>query len=805
MSGIFLFDKNQKLFKSIGADELTQNMQEIELNGQISGTAEKAYDPEVEKATYYGVKDDENFWMYKIRVVKKEGDKIRAEGIHILFDDLKGKVIRDIRPTKTTAALALESILKGTGWDVGVSKATTVASSTYYHQTALSAFYEFLKTWDCEFVPVITFVDGKIASKKINIYDRISTDRGQWFEYGDKLVSVVAEEKRDDLCTAFIGRGRGVEVIGEDGKLTGGYGRRLKFDGIEYNKTQDGITVSKPKGQDYIEIKEATALYGYPDGSPRFGVVDFDDIEDSVVLADRTLAYALEHCRPRIQLKAQAVSNAPVEIGETVAVIGNMGIRYKTRVFKVKKDFLSGKLVNFEFGDKVVRSAAERLKGQEQKNTAKDKVLGAYIDVLIKKITSGYWNEDGYNYDLSAGNAYGLPAGYYSFNAPIDKNPTKVIYIGAGKMLIANSKDQTGQWIWRTAATADGIVANEVVGALGSYATVNAAQINVNDNFFEGSKIGEKLAEKFKAVDGKIVDLKDHAVMQDKLYSNVKITQAKGIQVLDRDNRERVQLGNWGSDRYGLKITDKTGRRTVLDDEGILQSWQDSKCDNIASGYPLRMRLYIPRETRRIYKASLCLWLDHFRSFSTGSESAGYTDTSTYDGGYNYTYSSTESGGADVVSANVESWSYGPDGHNHGLTPGYAIFGKEDDGSSKYLGSWTSSGLHTHSVTLPSHKHEFAVTVPSHRHRFTVGAHQHAISYGIYEDSSSGEYLEIFINGGDCTSMLTGSGYFNHSQTELDITSYLTVGWWNTIEIRANTLCRVDASVFIQALLQYAP
>jgi len=63
--------------------------------------------------------------------------------------------------------------------------------------------------------------------------------------------------------------------------------------------------------------------------------------------------------------------------------------------------------------------------------------------------------------------------------------------------------------------------------------------------------------------------------------------------------------------------------------------------------------------------------------------------------------------------------------------------------------------------------------------------------------------MEIFINGSDRTSALTGSGYFKNTQSELDITNYLNKGSWNIVEIKTRERMRIDATVFIQALLNY--
>lgn len=86
----------------------------------------------------------------------------------------------------------------------------------------------------------------------------------------------------------------------------------------------------------------------------------------------------------------------------------------------------------------------------------------AWLDDLRSSIINDYFNRDSYNYDLKVGNVYGLPSGYYSFDAPIEQNPTRVIYIGGGIMAIANSKTTDGAWNWRTIATGDGFIADEM-------------------------------------------------------------------------------------------------------------------------------------------------------------------------------------------------------------------------------------------------------------------------------------------------------------------------------------------------------
>lgn len=460
MIGVFLFDKNQKLIKTISPENLTVNNQTIELNGLITADVTTKYDIAekdiFENAQYLGQKEDDNFWLYKIKTKEKQNNLINFTCVHVFFDDLKGKIVRDIRPRNVTASYAIGQILTGTGWEVVSKNVTRVGTSNFYFVDTLTAFTNALKTWNCEFIPKITFADGKISSKKIYLYDEIKNDYGKWFEYGDKLVDVVAETDFD-IYTAFIGLGKGEETE------TGGFGRKIRFDKVEWSKSK-GNPVDKPLGQDYVEIKEATEQFGYPDGTPRIGIVEFPDTEDREILIKQTYEHALENSRPKLQLKSKAVSKEKVELGEVCAIIRpDLDIRYKTRIFKIKKDFLNPEVVEFEFGDKVVVSTADRIKKSNYENAQKENAVNSKLERLLVEIADSYLNEDGYNYELKANNEYKLPAGYYSFDKPIDQNPTKVVYMGAGKILIADTKNPKGDWNWRTAITASGIAGDEIV------------------------------------------------------------------------------------------------------------------------------------------------------------------------------------------------------------------------------------------------------------------------------------------------------------------------------------------------------
>ncbi len=165
MSGIYLFDRNQKLINTIEEKRLIDPYQELELNALIRAEFTCKYDEEIEKAFYFGFKDEDNFYLHKVRNIIKKDGFLTDQGVHIMFDELKGKVVRDLRPQNKTPGFALGKALEGTGW-ICISHVDNLASTNFYYISALDALYKVCSVWNVEFKPVIKFIDGKISAKR---------------------------------------------------------------------------------------------------------------------------------------------------------------------------------------------------------------------------------------------------------------------------------------------------------------------------------------------------------------------------------------------------------------------------------------------------------------------------------------------------------------------------------------------------------------------------------------------------------------------------------------------------------------
>ena len=444
---LFLFNNDEKLIGTVSPLEGIQN-EEINKIQTIECTT--VYSELIEKASYIGHKDYSDnriFHLYKIdHVTKTSTTDVKIVGVHTFFDDMESDgYIKDFRPTNREVVGVLTTILDGSRWQLGSVNVQRNYTGNFYYVTRKEAISKLIEATQIEIKPRLEFSRGKITGRYLDVFTRLGGRNGKVFVHGRDLLTVSEKKSQGAIYTAVVGRGKGEETD------TGGYGRRITFKDVVWTKSR-GNAVDKPAGQEYVEIPAMTELYGFEKGTkPRIKIVEFQDETDKEKLLRLSYEWLEKNSRMQVEYSAKVLNVGNLELGDTVGIFNpKLGIKYETRVFKVKRNLVDNKLTEFGIGDKVTTSPFSRTieLAKEMKNFQDDTVY--WLDKIRERLSDKLINEDGYNYDLKADNEYKVPAGYYSFDKPIDQNPTKVVYMGAGKIAIANSKKPTGEWNWKT-------------------------------------------------------------------------------------------------------------------------------------------------------------------------------------------------------------------------------------------------------------------------------------------------------------------------------------------------------------------
>lgn len=360
---IYFLDDKQKLLKVFGESKIIESIQAKEITPDKSELMNDTLsvsvidDDKIRDAAFMAVREDgSSFSMYKITADSDPRGRLNFSGVNFAVDELSAYIVTDMRPKDKSFKQVAEQILGYTNgeWRVGFVDSTLPAlSGTFYYLSVRDALKQ-LQTFGCEILFKCTITGNKVTDKWIEIYKQIGKVSNKRFVYGSNALEVVRQRDRSQLYTSIIGRGKGEEV-GD------GYGRRIEFTNVEWKKSK-GDPLDKPKGQNWLEYPEMTALYGIPmkNGSKRKRetVLILEDIEDPVELLQATYENLVEYSRPLIQFKTSILGGDA--IGNIVPIHrSDKGYHYKTRVFSMKLDRVTGK-VECGLGDNLNSSSTRQ-------------------------------------------------------------------------------------------------------------------------------------------------------------------------------------------------------------------------------------------------------------------------------------------------------------------------------------------------------------------------------------------------------------------------------------------------------------
>ena len=292
---------------------------------------------------------------------------------------------------------------------------------------------------------------------------------------------------------------------GADNGVTIAYGKNL-IDVAQEDEITNTVTSIQPycliftnegTEDEILTLPEEAVHSEYVDNyvHPKIQTIDFsgEGIETVAQLRARTSQYILDNNIgiPKVNLKINFIDLTKtleykdvakleeINLCDTVTInyekLGINGV--KAKVIKTKYNPLVEQYTQIEIGE-ARSSFNQQIRNIENKIEQEKTANYSTIAQIRQSVLDTYINGDAYEYNLLAGNEYGLPSGRYSFDKPIEQNPTKVIFIGGGVMAIANSKNTDGSWDWRTVATGDGFIAD----------TMFADYINANLIVLESTK-----------------------------------------------------------------------------------------------------------------------------------------------------------------------------------------------------------------------------------------------------------------------------------------------------------------------------
>ena len=356
----FLLDKQQNIIGRLSEEYILEATftEEINTAGELLITlpAKKRLSGNVIHVLITNPSKDHSYLMFKIIKETVKDEEVEYTAVESAYDELTSYgYIQDKRPTANAQTIT-EMILKDTRWHVGKIPDTSEAFISFYYLSILDCLKKIVQTFDFEigFDVLINDAENQITDRRVNFYIKQGEQTGKRFEYGSNLLSVKQEQDTQNIYTALVGRGKGVQVSGgDDDNTPDGYGRRITFADVEWSKA-NGDPLNKPKGQEWLEDPDATKQLGFSDGHMRIGLEVFEDVDDPKTLLQKTYEALKTAERPQVQFSASVINTGELHLGDRVGITRNdIGIAYETRVFKVQHNLLDETQNKIDLGDNL--------------------------------------------------------------------------------------------------------------------------------------------------------------------------------------------------------------------------------------------------------------------------------------------------------------------------------------------------------------------------------------------------------------------------------------------------------------------
>lgn len=440
-------------------------------------TATFPYDPDkvIECGQRVGYTDQDGvFQAFEVRQPKStlpdNAQSIDCE--HIAMAELSDEYNEELLAS-TTAVNALTGTLSGSLWTVGTTITTGTARKSLSYMTKWAALCAIRDTWDIRFKFRITVGAAGITGRYVDILSSDPVYRGVRLTL-DRNVDNIGVTYDDRYCfTAMYGRGKGSSTLAGDDENAA----KITFEDVVWATPTN--PANKPSGQKWVEDVAAKAAYGR-NGRNRFGYHDFSDIDDPAELLQATWDYLQTTNAPRItfdmsvyDLSAYGYSGERLYLGDAVyIIIEPFGIRAEAEVVQLSQDLLHPERTKPVIGNYradivyINRDTSAGASKADEMASANPDLLNGIINTMVTAIMSSGTTmyTDTSDGSLVFESADGL----------------KAVRITGGGILLASAKTD-GAWVWRTAVTGTGIVADEVTTG-----TLRATLITIlgNDHFY---------------------------------------------------------------------------------------------------------------------------------------------------------------------------------------------------------------------------------------------------------------------------------------------------------------------------------
>ena len=373
MDGKTLFIRDDAEQAHLTREEMTLSLEFPRIDGKVISIGQRVlfYDPDTKAPQIYEIKQAKTLEPDHYQAVTAE---------HICISELSDEHIDKAEITDKKASEALQTLLSGTLWQVGIHPNNEAKSSMDVSRGSVwQAILQIKTNWNVYIEPRVIIGQNGAITRYLDIVPTSGEWHGVRLSIDKNLLSPSVTYDDSEVVTALYGYG-GTTTPTAKGEEP----QEITFKDIAWAKTADHP--AKPAGQTYIEDPEATAAYGR-NNRARFGYYQNTQITDPETLLQKTWEVLKQSAKPAVSidgtvadLYCMGYADEPIKLHD-IALVEILPAGYKERlqIIRMTTDLLDPTQTTVTIGSYIPnivyiqRDSIESITGTRGPSGSKDK------------------------------------------------------------------------------------------------------------------------------------------------------------------------------------------------------------------------------------------------------------------------------------------------------------------------------------------------------------------------------------------------------------------------------------------------
>lgn len=350
---------------------------------------------ELLKSAYYlGIPVYGQYELFRVQNTVLTSSAIQVTGLEAASDDLQTQgYVEAVSDDNCYLSSALDKVFKGSMWEYELLAPDSKKTLVFNTGNRKDLLEQIRSNWGIETEFRYEMAGSKIKRRVCYVKSKIGGVFPTRLVRGQNVLSWQYTSDYSQIYTACLALGskmsetlqQPIPGSTETTEITREW--TVDLTQAEWSKTA-GNPIDKPAGQNYVELPDLTAKFGWQDENgarhPRMAVKTFSDDKDPQTLLTDAYLWLIDQASPKVAVTASVSQVGEIQLGDDCTLIdySQPKIAIKERAIKISRDLLNNHNTVVQIGQYTIKTTAQRI--QEAKKELKQSAKDAINDARIK-------------------------------------------------------------------------------------------------------------------------------------------------------------------------------------------------------------------------------------------------------------------------------------------------------------------------------------------------------------------------------------------------------------------------------------